>query len=509
MRTNGRNGKVLPPLRSAATRCCKQVLLALALALALCLGHGGVLGTPADADIVILRNGDIQQGRLHTRQLTLSTPYGPVRFPVDRLRSLEAAKEGYYRVQTTEGEQFSGQLESAEFHLDRILEPVLRINARDLSLITFTSRKSNRRGHHSPDLVELHQGDLFRGRILTPTLALEDEAGQRMLARALLHLVDLTAEDDGIRAQIRFNGHSVAARGRLATGAFEVETRTGQRLEIPAADIAALAFAVLPGDTDVPPGLQLTSCRHTSCVPLQDRLRDGSPGPEMVLLRGGPFIRGDLKGDGRADERPPAPVHLGRPFAIGRYEITFDEFDRFSDATGRPRMDDSGWGRGRRPAINVSWNDAVAYTRWLSEQTGRRYRLATDAEWEYAARAGSQERFWWGDELGVGRANCAGCDTLWDAHMTAPVGRFVPNAFGLHDTAGNVFEWVADCIHDNFAEAPPDGSAFENPAGCGQRVYRGGSWSFPPRELRSSARWRDFATGSSDDLGFRVVRELE
>ena len=160
-----------------------------------------------------------------------------------------------------------------------------------------------------------------------------------------------------------------------------------------------------------------------------------------------------------------------------------------------------------RPVKNVSWNDALAYTEWLSRKSRQHYRLPTDAEWEYAARANSGTRFWWGEEAGQGRANCDGCGSLWDGEQSARVGRFPPNAFGLYDTAGNVFEWVQDCYDSSFADAPADGAALDKP-GCGKRVIRGGAWSFPPEEIRSANRWRDFPTRHSDDTGFRIVREL-
>ncbi|HHH38883.1 MAG TPA: formylglycine-generating enzyme family protein [Sedimenticola sp.] len=240
---------------------------------------------------------------------------------------------------------------------------------------------------------------------------------------------------------------------------------------------------------------------------IRDRLRDGTPGPEMIALRGGTFRRGDLQGDGDGDEQPPRELNL-RPFAIGLYEVTFEAYDRFCESSGRDLPDDAGWGRGRRPVVNVSWNDAVAYADWLSGQTGQRYRLPTDAEWEYAARAGTRHRFWWGDDVGAAHANCAGCGSLWDSVMTSPVGSFDPNPFGLHDTAGNVFEWVADCWNDTFENAPADGAALIKPD-CGIRVIRGGAWSFPPKEVRSANRWRDFQPRTSDDTGFRLVRELD
>jgi formylglycine-generating enzyme required for sulfatase activity len=230
-------------------------------------------------------------------------------------------------------------------------------------------------------------------------------------------------------------------------------------------------------------------------------------GPRLIALGGGAFSRGDLQGDGDGDEQPPVKVQLA-PFAIGIYEVTFDEYDQFCEDTGYPKPDDQAWGRGSRPVVNVSWEDAKAYLEWLSRRTEQRYRLPTDAEWEYAARAGTSSRYWWGNEPAPYRANCAECSSLWDGEKSAPVGRFLPNPFGLHDTAGNVFEWVEDCWVDNFSELSLDGKVPDQTA-CGKRVIRGGAWSFPVKEVRSANRWRDFPSRSSDDTGFRVVRELD
>ena len=157
--------------------------------------------------------------------------------------------------------------------------------------------------------------------------------------------------------------------------------------------------------------------------------------------------------------------------------------------------------------MNVSWYDAVAYADWLSRQTGHRYRLPSEAEWEYAARAGARTRFWWGDQAGAGHANCAGCGSPWDSKSTAPVGRFPASPFGLSDLAGNVWEWVADCYHSSYEGVPVDGRAHDPPL-CGQRVVRGGSWVLPPREMRAASRWRWFPVLTADELGFRVARDL-
>ncbi|MEN8221031.1 MAG: SUMF1/EgtB/PvdO family nonheme iron enzyme [Pseudomonadota bacterium] len=131
----------------------------------------------------------------------------------------------------------------------------------------------------------------------------------------------------------------------------------------------------------------------------RDRLKDGSLGPEMVWIPAGTFRMGDIQGGGHDNEKPVHQVSVSR-FAIGKYEVTFAEYDKFAQATGRKKPNDRGWGRGNRPVINVSWHDATAYAEWLSQQTGQKYRLPTEAEWEYAARAGTTTKYWWGNQMG-------------------------------------------------------------------------------------------------------------
>ena len=177
----------------------------------------------------------------------------------------------------------------------------------------------------------------------------------------------------------------------------------------------------------------------------RDALKSGGEGPQMVVLPTGSFQMGSPATEtGRwNNEGPVRTVTISRRIAMGRYEVTFADYDRFAEAkffTRRP--DDEGWGRGRRPVINVSQKDAKAYAAWLSAQTGKTYRLPSESEWEYAARAGTRTLYSWGDEIGVNRANCRGCGSEWDDEQTAPVGRFTANAFGLYDLHGNVWEWV-------------------------------------------------------------------
>ena len=230
--------------------------------------------------------------------------------------------------------------------------------------------------------------------------------------------------------------------------------------------------------------------------------------PEMVVVPEGRFRMGDLSGDGASDERPVRDVTVS-PLAAGKYEVTFAEWDACvagGGCTHRPA--DSGWGRGTRPVIDVSWDDTQAYVRWLSRATGKPYRLLSEAEWEYVARAGSTTKYQWGDDVGTNKANCNGCGSQWDAKSTAPVGSFAANAFGLFDTAGNVWEWVVDCWHDSYQGAPNDGSAWAG-GNCDGHVLRGGSWYSIPGFIRSAYRYGYVSGNRFNYSGFRVARTLD
>ncbi len=229
--------------------------------------------------------------------------------------------------------------------------------------------------------------------------------------------------------------------------------------------------------------------------------------PEMAWIPGGRFRMGCVSGQRCDDDEHPEHTVRVEAFELGKYEVTFEEYDRFTAATGREQASDIGLGRSRRPVIGVSWEDAVAYTRWLSEQTGQRYRLPTEAEWEYAARAGSVTAYSWGNEIGRNLASCDGCGDQSDYGQPVPVGSFGPNPWGLYDMHGNVREWVQDCWNGYYHGAPTDGSAWES-GDCSRRVLRGGSWFASPRNLRSADRFRITATDWSSDLGFRVARTI-
>ena len=240
-------------------------------------------------------------------------------------------------------------------------------------------------------------------------------------------------------------------------------------------------------DTRRPVNLYTSDLAVEAPVPkVGEKFRDCPTCPEMVVVPAGSFMMGSPSSEeGRyGNEGPVHRVTIPAPFAVGKYEVTFSEWDACVSAggCGGYRPNDWGWSRGRRPAINVSWNDARAYVRWLSEKTGKEYRLLSESEWEYAARAGTTTRYWWGNAIGRNRANCDGCGSRWDNEQTAPVGSFAANGFGLHDMHGNVWEWVGDCWNDSYAGAPSDGRAWES-RNCGRRVLRGGSWYNDPRYL--------------------------
>ena len=247
----------------------------------------------------------------------------------------------------------------------------------------------------------------------------------------------------------------------------------------------------------------------------RDPLRSEGEGPEMVVVPAGAFRMGCVSGQGCGDEEKPVHrVTIAAPFAVGKYEVTFEEWDacvrgggcdKGLSREGYSRLDERSWGRGKQPLINVDWRDAHAYVAWLSRESGVWYRLLSEAEWEYVARAGSETAYGWGEEIGENRANCRGCGSQWDAGQTAPAGSFGANAFGLYDVHGNVREWVEDCWNAHYAGAPTDGTAWTQ-GKCGLRVVRGGSWLDEPGKLRSAVRSAYSHRTDTDTVGFRVAR---
>jgi len=272
-----------------------------------------------------------------------------------------------------------------------------------------------------------------------------------------------------------------------------------------------------------------------------DTFKDCDACPEMVVIPAGSFMMGDLDGGGEDNEKPVHGVTIPQPIAVGVYEVTRGEFARFVSETDHDAgaecwiYDGSDWATGigqswrdpkfrqtdRDPVVCINWKDAQAYVSWLSRATGNSYRLLSEAEWEYAARAGTRTRYWYGDDNDASQlcsyGNGAGRETgfSWkndacgDGHAhTAPVGTFRANKFGLHDMHGNVWEWAEDCWHENYAGAPMDGRAWTSGGVCGRRVLRGGSWGLDPWDLRAANRDGYDDEDRDADVGFRVARTL-
>ena len=265
--------------------------------------------------------------------------------------------------------------------------------------------------------------------------------------------------------------------------------------------------------------------------------RDCPECPEMVVVPAGSFMMGSpLSEKGREyNEGPVHRVTIPKPFAVGKYEVTIEEYRQFVTEKGRgdggcrPYETLSQWldffsGTGhnwrtpgfpqsdRHPVVCVNWADTQSYLRWLSRKTGKNYRLLSESEWEYVARAGTTSRYNWGDDIGRNRANCLGCGSHWDNKGTAPVGSFSANGFGVHDMHGNVWEWVADCKNSDYSGAPEDESAWTG-ENCLEHIARSGSWGAWPEDLRSANRPEIIAISRQGEYresypGFRVARTL-
>jgi formylglycine-generating enzyme required for sulfatase activity len=254
----------------------------------------------------------------------------------------------------------------------------------------------------------------------------------------------------------------------------------------------------------------LTAEKERALKP-QDTFRECAKDcPEMVVVPAGSFKMGSPETEaGRFDnEGPQQGIRIARPFAVAKFDVTFAEWDACVSVGGCPQVSDSATGRGMKPVINVTWDEAKQYAAWLARMTGQPYRLLSEAEWEYAARGGSTTTYFWGDDIGKGNANCNGCGSQWDARETSPVGSFKPNSFGLYDMLGNLFQWVEDCYNEGSLQGIATDGSPRTTGDCSQRASRGGSWTDLPVFLRAAYRGRDSASGRVANLGFRVARTL-
>ena len=253
--------------------------------------------------------------------------------------------------------------------------------------------------------------------------------------------------------------------------------------------------------------IQLKQMTEASAAGLAKVFRDGPDTPEMVVIPAGSYRMGEASNKHK--------VTFFSPFAVGKYPVTVAEWKRFiiSGETAYSPAD-NGWAGDNLPVTNVNFIHAQAYVRWLSTQTGKSYRLLTEAEWEYACRAGSMTEYYWGDELGKNNCNCQDSKSEWSCKRASPVGSFAPNIFGLYDMLGNVWEWVEDTWHDTYKGAPADGKAWSSGGATSTlsnqewRVLRGGSWIIDPRDARSAVRFMSDQSSRNSYTGIRVARTL-
>ena len=337
----------------------------------------------------------------------------------------------------------------------------------------------------------------------TGTPAVPD-AGQRLMAQIQALETTITGLEAELRLELAGRNGRPPGRGPAAKAVEGKIKEARTRL----ADLQRQGWPLL-SESDSPVAPDPRSV-------FRDRLQSGGEGPAMVRLPGGDFLMGSPEAEPeRYNDETQHRVAI-KPFAIGRNEVSFAEYDRFAAAKGRAKPVDGGWGRGDRPVINVSWDDATDYAAWLSAQTGRRYRLPTEAEWEYAARAGTQTPFWTGDCIHTDQANYngtydyngCGAKTGVYRQQTVPVDSLAANPWGLHQVAGNVWEWTCSayadpydgketvCISKNDANTVPT------------RVFRGGAWNFRPARLRSAYRAWAGPSNRLGNLGFRLAQDL-
>lgn len=235
-------------------------------------------------------------------------------------------------------------------------------------------------------------------------------------------------------------------------------------------------------------------------------IKDCKECPTLVSLPAGSFIMGSNTGD--LSERPAHKVTISNAFAIGKFEVTVEQWNMCAEAGACPRVPSSEAAAKDAPMRDVSWEDAQQYVKWLSKTSGKTYRLPTEAEWEYAARAGTTTPYWWGRQMRTGMANCKECGEPWSQEAPAKGGSFAANSYKLHDMNGSVWEWVADCWHNSYKGAPADGSTWDNET-CRVRVIRGGSWRDGAAYMTSTTRFKYDASVRQNQNGLRVARDVK
>lgn len=309
------------------------------------------------------------------------------------------------------------------------------------------------------------------------------------LAQARIDRLGAAAPQGGAVAEPAAAGK--ASRPPAAGAKVASEPARATKPEPRAAAPAAAAPPVVAAGPPAKAGAELTDCPEC---------------PVLISIPAGSFTMGSNSSD--VSEKPAHQVTVHTPFAIGKYEVTVAQWNSCADANACPRLSPASNSLASGPVRDVSWDDAQVYVKWLTASTGKPYRLPTEAEWEYAARAGTSSRYWWGEQMAVGKANCKDCGPPWRADAPGQAGSFAPNPWGLYDVNGSVWEWVSDCWHNSFKDAPSDAKAWEAPD-CSVRVIRGGSWREGAAYMVSSSRFKYDASVRHAQNGFRVARAIK
>ena len=289
------------------------------------------------------------------------------------------------------------------------------------------------------------------------------------------------------------------------------------RLRAPAAQGPATAQAPAPAPAapplkakpvparPQPPATTAATSAAAAAARASGEIRDCQACPVLVSLPAGSFTMGSNASD--PSERPAHHVVIDAPFAIGKLEVTVQQWNACVTANGCPRLAQALNANPNAPVRDVSWDDAQQYIKWIGLVSGKPFRLPTEAEWEFAARGGTASPYWWGEKMVPGKANCKECGPPWHEDGPVGVGSSAANGYGMHDTSGSVWEWVADCWHANFKGAPGDGTAWDEP-NCRVRVIRGGSWRDGSAYMLASTRFKYDAGVRQSQNGFRVARSF-
>jgi len=466
---------------------------------------------PKDVDILLLRNGDKLTGTVVNENFSIRTSYAHIVIESKYIAgiNLEGGANNIESIITVNNNRFSGFIDDAFISFKLTNGPQLEIRREKVLKIVFRQRPQETTGMKWRQFMQLKNGDYFHGQILTKDITISTTYAKIPLDFATTESITLIGDANPLTTVKMTNGDTV--QGILETEDIEIELDVGSVIEVYQDRIDRIFFkeGYVP---DSIPSIVTSSAAAKG---------------NLLLVEKGSFTMGDTWGGGDSDEKPTHKVTFTYNFYIRKYETTFDEYDAFCEATGKSSADDENWGRGNRPVINVSWNDAIAYCNWLSDKeklpkaydsNGNLldkngsittdpskvvgYRLPTEAEWEYAARGGKKSKGYRYsgsdnvDEVAWYEQNSGG--------MTQEVGKKAPNELGIYDMSGNVWEWCSDMFRDYSSSAQTN--PYNNSGSY--RVFRGGSWYSIATYVRVALRNGGSPTNTVIYLGFRIARTV-